>query len=220
MKRNRKVMIAVAMTLICGAVTFAAKNDFFHGMNEWFNNKLGGVNAIAYEVSKYAGYASFIVVAAFALMGFVQLIKRKSLFKVDREIICMGFLYIVTLGLYAAFTKIAITYRPAMAPGETILEPSFPSSHTVLAYVVCVSAIMVLDKYITNKTCKYVVNGVLNILWLTTLIFRTQSGVHWISDILAGIIYAVTLVLWYNAAIDRGDGKNEKLPTGGKHYKK
>ena len=210
MKRSRKFGIAIVMTLVCGVVTFAAKNDYFHSINEWFNNKLGGVHVECYEVSKYAGYASFVVVGAFALVGLVQLIKRKSLFKVDREIICMGFLYIVTLGLYAAFTKIAITYRPAFAPGETTLEPSFPSSHSMLAIVVCISAMLVIKKYVSNKVLLNVITGILTLLMIVAVANRTLSGVHWLSDIVAGIVYAITLVLWYNAVVNGAyRGKHE-----------
>ena len=216
MKRSGKFVIAVVMTLVCGAITFAAKNDYFHNINEWFNNELGGVNETWYEISKYAGYGAFVVVGAFALVGLVQLIKRKSLFKVDREIICMGFLYIVTLSMYYAFTKIAITMRPALAPGETTLEPSFPSSHTMLAIVVCASALLIINKYISNKGLRVLVQASLMVLMLVSLYSRISSGIHWLSDIVAGIIYAITLVLWYDAVISK---ENVSI-TGGKHYKK
>ena len=49
------------------------------------------------------------------------------------------------------FTKVAVNYRPIIMPDETGLEPSFPSSHTILALCVCGSSIIINEYIYENK---------------------------------------------------------------------
>ena len=98
------------------------------------------------------------------------------------------------ISLYLIFDKIAINYRPIIIDGE--LEPSFPSSHTMLAICTCVSSLMVYKKYVPSKF-NYLV--LFSTVLLLTLVFlgRTISGVHWISDILGGVIISLTLLTYF-----------------------
>ena len=64
----------------------------FSAINEAFA-KLVGFNENIYKISEIAGYLIFIFVAGFGLLGLYQLIKRKSLFKVDGDILSLGIFY-------------------------------------------------------------------------------------------------------------------------------
>ncbi len=57
----------------------------FSHINQFVHN-LTGVNMLWYEITDYIGYGAIAVCGMFALAGFIQMIKRRSLLKVDREI--------------------------------------------------------------------------------------------------------------------------------------
>lgn len=173
----------------------------FATVNEAVANKLP-FNETLYKITKYLGYVSLAAVGAYALVGLVQLIKRKSLFKVDREIIALGIFFVIVLALYVAFEIVIVNYRPVILDSEVGVEASFPSSHTVLAICVCTSVIMVNKKIFENvKGIKLVNIGALLVLF-GTAIGRTLSGVHWISDIVGGVIISAALLMTFYTVIN------------------
>ena len=101
----------------------------FSHFNQFVHN-LTGVNMLWYDITDYIGYAAIGVCALFAVVGFVQMVKRRSLIKVDKEILALGGLFVVVIGCYVFFEKYIINYRPIIMPGEDMPEASFPSSHT------------------------------------------------------------------------------------------
>ena len=158
-----------------------------------------GENDLLYKISEILGYIALGVVMIYALIGFCQLIKRKSLFKVDKEILVLGGFYIVVLGLYFLFDKIAINYRPVLENGK--LEPSFPSSHTMLAICVCISAIWVNKRLFKSDMTK-IFNGLLLLLTVGIVLTRFLSGVHWFTDIIGGIVISSALLMIFRTVID------------------
>lgn len=173
----------------------------FATVNEAVANKLP-FNETLYKVTKYLGYVSLAAVGAYALVGLVQLIKRKSLFKVDREIIALGIFFVIVLALYVAFEIVIVNYRPVIIDSEVGVEASFPSSHTVLAICVCTSIIMVNKKIFENVKGIKLVNICALLVLFSTAIGRTLSGVHWISDILGGIIISAALLMTFYTVIN------------------
>ena len=106
-------------------------------------------------------------------------------------------LYVVTGIIYVLFTKIAVNYRPVMMPGETAPEASFPSSHTVQALVIWLSAAAVIGRYVKNKGLVAVLQVLLPLAGCASVVLRALSGVHWASDIVGGIGYAAMLLGWF-----------------------
>lgn len=159
---------------------------------------LFGVNMTLYYITDYAGIAAIAVAAAFALLGLARLIKRKSLAKVDRELLWLGGLYAVVIGLYALFEVAVVNYRPILMPDSSTPEASFPSSHTMLVIVVMGSAMMMCGNYVKNKTLRSVLQGICEIILLGTVVGRLLSGVHWFTDILGGILVSASLLTLYS----------------------
>ena len=166
-------------------------NNYFH--------KLIGYHESLYKITSILGIFLFIIVGIYALMGIIQLIKRKSLLKVDKEIIVLGVFYIVVALIYVFFEKVIINYRPVIIEGE--LEASYPSTHTLLTLCIRISSIIINKlKYNNFKYRKYT-NILTIILMLSILIGRILSGVHWISDIFGGITISLTLLTIYKTIL-------------------
>lgn len=175
-------------------VGFATINMKFHEMT--------GVNYGWFSITEVLGYVALLMCAGFGLVGLVQLIKRRSLFKVDKCIIALGVLYVIVIALYVGFDKIALNYRPIIMPGDIEPEASFPSSHTMLACVVFGTANFAWAKYLRNRpVIKWLLLIESIILIALTVGGRMYSGVHWMTDIVGGVLYSITLISGYYAAI-------------------
>lgn len=175
-------------------VGFATINMKFHEMT--------GVNYGWFSITEVLGYVALLMCAGFGLVGLVQLIKRRSLFKVDKCIIALGVLYVIVIALYVGFDKIALNYRPIIMPGDFEPEASFPSSHTMLACVVFGTANFAWAKYLRNRpVIKWLLLIESIILIALTVGGRMYSGVHWMTDIVGGVLYSITLISGYYAVI-------------------
>ena len=164
-------------------------------INSFFHNLLGS-NMTIYKITEILGMIALLIVGVYAVIGLIQLIKGKSLKKVDSKIISLGILYVLLGIVYVLFEKVIINYRPVIIDGE--LEASFPSSHTMLAICICISSIIVNKDYIKNKKYLKLTNIGLLILMSLIVIGRFVSGVHWFSDIVGGIIISITLLSCFN----------------------
>ena len=156
-----------------------------------------GVNMLWYNITDWLGIAAALTAFLFAIIGLVQLIKRRSLLKVDREILALGVLYLVVIGLYIIFETVIINYRPIIMPDNTRPEASFPSSHTMLVCVIMGSAAMLINRYIKNKTLCRALRAMCFVIIIVTVVGRSIAGVHWFTDIFGGVLISVTLLSLY-----------------------
>lgn len=172
-----------------------------------------GVNMLWYDITDYIGYAAIAIVLLFALAGFIQLIKRRSLFKVDREIICLGCLFAAVMVCYVLFEKIVINYRPVIMEGETAPEASFPSSHTMLVMTVMIAVSLIIGRYIDNGPLRGIIRAICTALAVITVGGRLHSGVHWLTDIIGGVLLSCALLFAFSAGIGSGSGKTKSLQS-------
>lgn len=170
--------------------------------------ELFGFNILWYRVTNMPGMIiDLLVVFVFFVTGLKQLIQRKSILKVDRNILILGAVYVASFLTYILFEKFAINYRPVILPGEKILEPSFPSSHTMFAIVVTGTAIMECQRLIKNKKVRRIIDCLLCLVGLVVIVGRMISGVHWFTDIIGGILLGCTLLVVYALMVDVFDNK-------------
>ena len=152
-----------------------------------------------YVITDWLGLVPIGVAFGFAVLGLVQLIKRKSLFGVDRSILVLGGFYIVVMAIYVLFEMVIINYRPVLIEGY--LEASYPSSTTMLVLCVMPTAIMQLNSRIKNQALKRCVAYSIAAFIAFMVIGRLVSGVHWISDIIGGALISAGLVMTYYAIV-------------------
>ena len=170
----------------------------FGAVNQFVFN-LFGVNMIWYHITDWLGLVPIFMAMAYALIGLIQLVKRKSLFKVDKEIIILGIFYVVVIALYLFFEKVIVNYRPILMDG--FIEASYPSSHTLMTACLCGSSIIVNRKLFNNKITKFM--NILSIaIVLITIIGRLISGVHWFTDIIGGIFISIALLMTLYSTIN------------------
>lgn len=155
-------------------------------------------NKVFYIISKIAGYIPFLIILIYAFIGFLQLLEKKSLFKVDRELLILGAFYIVVGIVYIFFEKVVINYRPVLLEG---LEASYPSSHTVLALTICGSSLIINSSLFKKKKFVKYENIVSKMLIGVIVVSRLMSGVHWFTDIVGGILISITLLKIFDTVI-------------------
>lgn len=154
-----------------------------------------GYNNVCYKISKYLGYASLLFIAAYGCYGLFQLVSKKSLLKVDKEIYMLGGFYVAVLALYVLFEKVVINCRPIILDVLEWPEASFPSSHTLLALCVCGSAILFNLKQLKDMKWSKAINAVACVILVGTVVTRFVSGVHWFTDIIGGILISAALLM-------------------------
>jgi len=181
-----------------------------------------GVHIEWYEITNYIGYLAIAICAVFALVGLIQLIKRRSLLAVDREILALGGLFVLDILAYVAFEKLIVNYRPVFMDGSVEPEASFPSSHTLLGLTVMIATAMIIGKYVKSKGLALEIRGACIVIALICVAGRLYSGVHWLTDIVGGVLLSVTFLLLFAAAKGNGDGasydaygKPKKMSTVG-----
>jgi undecaprenyl-diphosphatase len=205
----KRPLVMLVVTILFSVLTFAVdrKPIGYDGTSVGFSSINGlfagsfGYNPVMDTLSDIAMYLSFLVVAAFAFLGVMQLIRGKSLSKVDKVIIGLGILYVVVAVLYVAFDKIPINYRPILQPGETELETSFPSTHTLVICTVLGSGIVAAKRLFKNEMTVRVLKIAFIAIMAIGVCARLFAGVHWLTDIVAGLLFSVTLVSLYTAWI-------------------
>lgn len=168
------------------SIGFATLNQFIF--------ETTGVNMIWYHITDWLGLIPVFMAIVYAFIGLIQFIKRRSIFKVDKEIILLGLYYIIVIALYVFFEKVIINYRPILMNG--FLEASYPSSHTLMTICICGSSILINKKLFNNKITK-VINYLSIIIIPITVVGRLISGVHWFTDIIGGILISSGLLMTF-----------------------
>ena len=179
-----------------------------------------GFHPAWYQITQALGALAIGVAAAFALVGLVQLVRRGSFWRVDREIGALGILYAVVIALYAAFEVLIVNYRPVIMPGEEHVEASFPSSHTMLVCVVMGSAMLLARRYLNGRGIRVAAEVLCALVIALTVFGRLYAGVHWATDILAGASLSASLLSLYAGFIGRPRGSRARrasaLSKGGR----
>lgn len=169
------------------SVGFAALNGFFHNLT--------GVHMLLYTITDWLGLVPFCFVLGFGILGLVQMIKRRSLRKVDFSILVLGVFYVFVMAAYLLFEICVINYRPVLIEGH--LEASYPSSTTMLVMCVMPTAIMQLYDRIGNKSLRKGSACMIVAFTAFMVIGRLLSGVHWLTDIVGGALLSAGLVMLY-----------------------
>lgn len=169
----------------------------FATLNGWFH-RLTGINMMLYDITDWLGLVPLFVCFFFGFIGLCQMIKRKSLFKVDCDILILGLYYVTVILCYFVFEALPINYRPVLINNN--MEGSYPSSTTLLVLSVMPTLGFQLKRRIKNNKIKAI--NVMIILFSVFMVTgRLISGVHWLTDIIGSCILSAGLYLIYRGVV-------------------
>lgn len=173
------------------AIGFSHVNLSFHSLT--------GVNMTLYSVTDWLGLVPVAVGMCFGMTGLVQLIKRRSLFRVDADILLLGAYYIIVTACYLLFEMIPINYRPVLING--FREASYPSSTTLLVLGVMSTLSFQIKRRLKNVTAGKIISAASVLFSLLMVFGRLISGVHWLTDIAGSVIISAGLYLTYKGIV-------------------
>ncbi len=170
------------------AVGFATFNMWFHGMT--------GIHMLIYTITDWLGLVPITICMCFGLLGLVQLIKQRSLLKVDSDILLLGAYYVLVILGYLLFEMVPVNYRPILIDGN--LEASYPSSTTLLVLSVMPTLQYQADRRIRNRKAKQGIAIFASVFSTFMVIGRLISGVHWATDIVGSVLLSFGLYRIYH----------------------
>jgi len=212
MKKNGKSVLFLGIMLIVAFAVWTALIQIvdvqpigqngtdigFASFNRWFH-KLTGVHMAIYIITDWLGLIPLFVCMIFGGIGFVQLVKRRCLFKVDYDIIFLGIYYVIVIFGYLIFEMIPINYRPILIEG--FLEASYPSSTTLLVLSVMPTLVFQVNRRLKNTVVKKTISILTIIFSAFMVIGRLVSGVHWFTDIVGSFMISAGLFCIYKAVV-------------------
>ena len=166
----------------------------FAAVNQFVLNNLG-INFFWYYLTDWLGLVAILFACAFGVLGLCQLIRCRSLKRVDSDILLLGLSYLVIIGSYIIFEKVIISHRPVMI--ENRLEASYPSSHTMVVVSIMSLAMIQFHHRIKNRPFRWFLDIVCILINVITVIGRLISGVHWFTDIVGGLLLSAVLIMLY-----------------------
>ena len=178
-------------------VGFAAANTWFH--------RLTGVHMGLYTVTDWLGLVPIAVCMGFGILGLTQWIRRKSIAKVDRDILLLGGYYILVILGYLIFEMIPINYRPILINGA--MEASYPSSTTLLVLSVMPTLLFQVSRRTKEQTARRITAAFVVLFSTFMVTGRLVAGVHWLTDIVGSVLLSAGLYSLYRAAVLAMDHK-------------
>ena len=211
MKKNQNVLAGILLLVGFAVWTFLIQevdvqpigpNEStvgFAALNGWFH-QLTGVHWMLYTLTDWLGLVPIFVCLIFAGIGFVQLVQRKSLFKVDLDIIMLGAYYVLVIFGYLLFEMVPINYRPVLIEG--FLEASYPSSTTLLVLSVMPTLYFQAQRRLNPNALRQTIL-IFSVLFSAFMVIgRLVSGVHWLTDIVGAVLLSSGIFLIYKASVD------------------
>ena len=173
------------------SIGFAAFNCWFHHFT--------GINMVIYTITDWMGLVPVAICLSFAGIGLVQLMKRRSLFRGDADIMILGVYFVIVFLAYAILEMIPINYRPILIEGR--METSYPSSTTLLVLSVMPGLIEQIQRRLSDVTAKRIITIAAIAFSVFMVTGRLVSGVHWFTAIVGGVLLSSGLFQLYKAAV-------------------
>ena len=129
-------------------------------------------------------------------VGFIQLIKRKSLKKVDFCLVAFTISVGILVLFFILFEVVHVNYRPILENGKK--KGSYPSSHTLGATFAFLALNSLLLKYVKNKYAYYTLSALLAVISVITIVGRLLCQMHFITDIIGAILLSCAVYFTYD----------------------
>lgn len=170
----------------------------FAAFNVWFH-RITGTHMTLYTITDWLGLVPILICLCFGVLGLVQWIRRRSLLRVDPDLILLGIYYVLVIFAYLIFEMVPINYRPVLING--ILEASYPSSTTLLVLSVMPTLKYQIDRRSESGMIRKVTTGFVLLFSVFMVLGRLISGVHWATDIIGSVLLSAGLFMLYRFAV-------------------
>ena len=158
-----------------------------------------GVHLTLYVITDWLGLVPLLICAMFGILGMRQMLKRNGLFRVHTDMLILGIYYLLVIFAYLIFETVTINYRPVLINGN--MESSYPSSTTLLVLAVMPTLWEQADRRVENVRLRKLIKAFVAIFSVFMVAGRLTSGVHWLSDIIGGILISVGMFCFYKGAV-------------------
>ena len=180
----------------------------FATINVWFH-RLTGVHMLIYTITDWLCLVPIIICMCFGVLGLVQLIHRRSLLKVDSDILLLGAYYVVVILGYLLFEMVPINYRPILIGGN--LEASYLSSTTLLVLSVMPTLKYQSDRRIAKPVTRKAIAVFVIVFSAFMVLGRLIAGVHWATDIVGSVFLSSGLFMIYRFMAEYSGQKKTHL---------
>ncbi len=170
----------------------------FATFNTWFH-ELTGVHMLLYVVTDWLGLVPVAVCLGFGVLGVAQLVRRRSLLRVDPDLLLLGIHYVLVASAYVVFEMLPINYRPI--PIDGIMEASYPSSTTLLVLGVMPTLSHQVKRRSGSPSLKRATTVFVMVFCAFMVVGRLVSGVHWATDIVGSVLLAFGLFATYRFVV-------------------
>lgn len=188
-------VVFVAFTLV---VAFVDRDGVgLSHLNQFFLQRCGQSNVWKW-ITNGLGYALLLIVWVLLICQIVQWLRRgKKILKVDHNLLWLDAVLGLFVAVYVFFEFVVVNNRPL---GD---KASYPSSHAMLFATVIPLLIWQIWHYVKNKPWRIVMTVTLVSLLLIGIVGRLLSGVHWFTDIIAGVIMGCSLDCLYLVLVSK-----------------
>ncbi len=162
-------------------------------------NKVFLVNEYNKQIDVCSDILLYMSIFSFVFLGGValyQLIKNKSLKKIDKDIYIIFGLAVLMVIFYIFFDKVAIiNYRPINLKGK--LESSYPSTHVLVTTYLTLATFNIYGKYINKNLAKLAAIVAAMFIIMFVCVGRIAAGMHYFTDVIGGLLLGLGLYFTY-----------------------
>ena len=173
----------------------------FSTVNSWFH-QLTGVHMGLYTITDWLGLVPIVICIGFGVLGLTQWIRRKSIARVDKDILLLGVYYILVILGYLVFEMIPVNYRPILIDGA--MEASYPSSTTLLVLSVMPTLLFQINRRAKSQTVRRITAAFVILFSAFMVVGRLIAGVHWLTDIIGAVLLSAGLFVLYRTEAGKG----------------
>lgn len=184
-------LIIVASTAIIGTLAYLIRHDsrlvqLDNSLSRWADRNQSDFAVDILETVTHLGATPTVIVLA-VVVAVMEMRRLKSPW-------IAPFLALVILGNVAIYTTVkdlVDRLRPELNPVAESLGPSFPSGHSATAAAFFAAAALLIGRA-RSKKVRAVLAGVAAGIAVAVAATRVLLGVHWLSDVIAGLVLGWT----------------------------
>lgn len=158
-----------------------------------------------YVITDWLGLIPVFVCIFFGMVGFLELLKIKSVLRVDPDILLLGIYYVTVISAYIIFEMFPLNFRPVLIDG--VMEASYPSSTVLLVLSIMPTLVFQSNRRIESNGIKITVIVLSVIFSVFMVVGRLFSGVHWVTDIVGSCFLSAGLFNVYKFLVFKKMGE-------------